>query len=230
MKNKEIQDLLGYRFKDQDLLEKALTHSSYANETTGDPSNGNERLEFLGDAVLDAIISFDLYENHSDKGEGALTQLRAQIVCEKSLSSAGRASGLNRFILLGRGEESGGGRERASIIADAAEALIGAVFVDGGLQAAAEAVHHLLENTIRQALEGALFMDHKTELQERLQHQGRGEPTYRILSEEGPDHAKVFTASVNSGDVRMGAGTGRNKKQAEQEAARNALESMGTER
>ncbi len=229
MKNNTLQDILGYRFSDRELMERALTHSSCANERSGDPSMGNERLEFLGDAVLDAVVSVYLYENHSDKEEGDLTRLRAQIVCEKSLSKAGTASGLNALIRLGRGEELGGGRERPSIIADAVEALIGAVFLDGGLEAAAKTVHHLLGDTIKEALAGKLPMDYKTELQERLQHRGSGEPTYRILSEEGPDHAKTFTASVEEGALSLGVGTGRNKKQAEQEAARQALESMETE-
>jgi len=230
MKSKAAEEILQYSFSDQGLLEKALTHSSYANEMTGDPSNGNERLEFLGDAVLDAVISVFLFEKYKEKEEGDLTRLRALIVCEKSLSTAGKASGINQYIKLGRGEEMGGGRQRSSIVADALEAVIGAVYLDGGMEAAAVVVRLLLDNVIESALSGKLFMDHKTELQEWLQHQGSGEPRYRILSEEGPDHAKVFTASVISEKVQLGIGTGHSKKEAEQEAARNALEEIRAKR
>jgi ribonuclease-3 len=230
MKSKSAEDILQYRFSDKELLEKALTHSSFANEMTGDPANGNERLEFLGDAVLDAVISVYLFEKYKEKAEGELTRLRALIVCEKSLSAAGKAAGVNALIRLGRGEEMGGGRQRSSIVADAVEAVIGAVYLDGGMAAAEAVVLHLLSAAIGEALSGTLFMDHKTELQEWLQHQGNGEPYYRILSEEGPDHAKIFTASVNAGKLRLGVGSGHNKKEAEQEAARNALETIGTKR
>ena len=230
MKSRSAEDILQYCFSDKELLEKALTHSSYANETTGDPANGNERLEFLGDAVLDAVISVYLFEKYKKKAEGDLTRLRALIVCEKSLSAAGKAAGINALIRLGRGEEMGGGRQRPSIVADAMEAVIGAVYLDGGMTAAEAVVGHLLSTTIAEAISGTLFMDHKTELQEWLQHQGNGEPYYLILSEEGPDHAKIFTASVNTGKLRLGVGIGHNKKEAEQEAARNALEAIGTKR
>jgi ribonuclease-3 len=228
MRRKPAEEILQYSFSDKALLEKALTHSSHANEMTGDPSNGNERLEFLGDAVLDAVISVFLFEKFKEKEEGDLTRLRALIVCEKSLSAAGKTSGINEWIKLGRGEEMGGGRQRSSIVADALEAVIGAVYLDGGMDAAASVVRLLLDPAIEGALSGTLFMDHKTELQEWLQHQGSGEPRYRILSEEGPDHAKVFTASVISGTNQLGIGMGHNKKEAEQEAARNALEEIRT--
>jgi len=230
MANKSAEEILQYRFSDAGLLKKALTHSSYANEITGDPDNGNERLEFLGDAILDAVISVYLFGKYESKEEGDLTRLRALIVCEKSLSSAGKATGINEYILLGRGEELGGGRQRSSIVADAVEAIIGAVYLDGGMDAAQKVVLGLLRETIPAAIDGLLFMDHKTELQEWLQHRGRGEPYYRILSEEGPDHAKIFTASVNAGRDRLGVGSGRSKKEAEQEAARDALEQIETER
>lgn len=224
MNDRAVEQILAYTFDDRALLMRALTHASYANERTGNPSNGNERLEFLGDAILDAVISVHLYRRERSKKEGDLTRLRALIVCEKSLSAAGREFGLNEYILLGRGEELGGGRQRPSIVADAFEALIGAVYLDGGMEAAEAVVLRLLDRTIRQALEGKLFSDYKTELQERIQHRGWGEPFYRTMSEEGPDHAKHFTVSVNAGGKRLAIGTGRSKKEAEQDAARQALE------
>lgn len=226
MRSRSIEQILQYEFKNSDLREQALTHTSYANERTGDPRNGNERLEFLGDAILDAVISDALFRKNPGRTEGELTRLRSLIVCEKSLSDAGKSHGLNEFLLLGRGEQLGGGRHRPSIVADAVEALVGAVYLDGGFQASAAVVMRLLEQTISEAMQGILFSDYKSELQECLQRTKRGEPYYRTLSEKGPDHAKEFSVSVNLNGHTLAVGTGLSKKDAEQDAARCALESL----
>ena len=223
MKNNALQDIINYTFKDEYLLNTALTHSSYANETTGDPTNGNERLEFLGDAILDAVVSEFLFREFPEKEEGELTKLRAQIVCEKSLGYVGKTSGINEFLRLGKGEALGGGRERVSIIADAVEALIGAVFIDGGLDNVKNVVSCLFEDIVDEVLAGHFVEDYKTSLQELLQRDGDKDLQYQVISEEGPDHAKIFTTEVCSQQVRLGMGRGTNKKEAEQDAARDAL-------
>lgn len=226
MKIDSPEQIIQYTFKDPSLLAKALTHSSYANESTGNPANGNERLEFLGDAILDAIVSVDLFMNFSSKEEGDLTKLRAQMVCEKSLGRAGKASGLNQFLLLGKGEEAGGGRERVSIVADAVEAVIGAVYLDGGMENARAVVQVLLAQVKESAVSGHLVEDYKTHLQELMQKHGEIETFYKIISEDGPDHAKIFTAAVCCNHKPIGTGSGPNKKEAEQAAARDALENI----
>jgi len=224
LNNHPVEEILGYAFINGSLLVRALMHASYANEMTGNPANGNERLEFLGDAILDAVISVYLYKEERSKEEGDLTRLRSLIVCEKSLSEAGKAFGINEYILLGRGEEASGGKQRPSIVADALEAIIGAVYLDGGMPAAESVCLRILAHTVSQALAGNLFSDYKTELQELLQHSGEGEPYYITMSEEGPAHAKRFLVSVNAGGVRLGTGSGHSKKEAEQDAARSALQ------
>ena len=230
MKNSALKDVIKYTFKNENLLNTALTHSSYANEITGDPTNGNERLEFLGDAILDAVVSSFLFNKFPKKEEGDLTKLRAQIVCEKSLGHIGKSTGINDFIRLGKGEDLGGGRERVSIIADAVEALIGAVFIDGGLENAESVVLHLLSDVVDEALSGHFVEDYKTSLQELLQRNGSKDLRYQVISEEGPDHAKIFTTAVYSDQIRIGMGRGTNKKEAEQDAARDALINMQSKR
>ena len=228
MKNSSPEAIIKYTFQEPSLLTRALTHSSYANESTGNPTNGNERLEFLGDAILDAIVSVYLFNKFPEKEEGELTKLRAQIVCEKSLGHAGKISGLNEFLLLGKGEEAGGGRQRVSIIADTVEAIIGAVFLDGGLEKAKAVAEVLLSEVREEALSGHLAEDYKTTLQEWMQKYGKAEPFYKIIAENGPDHSKVFTAAACSGSDRIGIGSGTNKKEAEQAAARDALKNIKT--
>lgn len=223
MSRNSVNGILQYTFKDDILLRTALTHSSYANEMTGDPTNGNERLEFLGDAILDAVVSGFLYDKFPEKEEGQLSKLRAQIVCEKSLGFAGKASGINEFIRLGKGEDFGGGRERVSIIADAVEALIGAVFIDGGFENSRQVALHLLSNVVEEVLSGRFVEDYKTTLQELLQKDGSKNLRYKVIFEEGPDHAKIFSTAVYSDRTCIGIGRGSNKKEAEQDAARDAL-------
>jgi len=199
-----------------ELLQLALTHRSYAYENGGLPTN--ERLEFLGDAVLGLVVTETLYRLHPDLSEGQLAKLRAAVVNMRALASVARELELGQFVLLGRGEEATGGRDKSSILADTVEALIGAVYVDRGFEETAALVHRLVDGLIEaSALLGA-GLDWKTSLQELTSQQSLGVPEYRI-SEDGPDHAKVFTAEVVVGGVVYGSGSGRSKKEAEAHAA-----------
>ena len=228
----KLEQIIGYEFQNKELLQRAVTHSSYANERLGSPSEGNERLEFLGDAVLGAFVGLQLYRRYQDKEEGFLTKMRASIVCERSLGTAGRKLGINRFLLLSRGEESGGGRDRISIIADCMEAIIGAAYLDGGFDAANTVVRTCLTETAQLCECGQLPKDAKTTLQEVLSHrtaeEGAPQIHYEILSESGPDHAKTFTAAVYAYGKLMGEGSGKSKKEAEQHAAAAALNAIQT--
>lgn len=225
---KELEKILQYEFRKPELLERALTHSSYANDVTGSASNSNERLEFLGDSILDAVVSVFLYSN-CEKAEGDMTKVRAAVVCEKSLAAVSRQFGLWEFLRLGRGEESTGGRKRDSIIADGVEAIIGAVFLDGGVDAAAKTVSYLMKDNMEEALAGRLFDDYKTAFQEAVQKDGHSEIKYVLISEQGPDHAKVFECAVCVNGREVGRGSGNSKKQAEQAAAKAAVMNL-TER
>jgi ribonuclease-3 len=220
----ELYDLMGYRFRDPSLLERALTHSSYGNERMLDKTENNERLEFLGDAVFDAIISEYLYRRLEQVEEGRLTRYRSMVVRERSLSECGIRLGLNRHIRLGRGEELSDGSLRSSIIADAMEAVIAAIYLDGGLAAAEEFVLRAFGPTLEAALSGGIYIDYKTRLQEQLQTSGPVDIRYQMDKEEGPDHAKIFTISLWVNGTKRGTGTGRTKKEAEQHAAKAALE------
>ncbi len=222
----EIEDILGYAFADRKLLTTALTHSSRANELTGDPADGNERLEFLGDAVLEEEMSVWLYRRLPDSPEGRLTKLRAQIVCEKALASVSRSLGLNGFLRLGKGEELSGGRERDSIIADGVEALIGAVFLDGGQEAARALIGRLFSQKAEDAISGRLPKDSKSELQEHFQALGEEHPEYEITGESGPAHAKVFEAAVYQNGKLLGRGKGLSKQAAQTAAAEDALRGL----
>jgi ribonuclease-3 len=213
-----------YEFKDTDLLGTALTHSSYANERSLSKFDSNERLEFLGDAILEGIISEELYNRLPRVEEGVLTRLRAYIVCEKSLFRIADAFSLGDFLNLGRGEESGGGRGRASVVSDALEALIGAIYLDGGADAARRFVLDTFAEVIEEAVSGEIGDDYKSHLQERLQVGGRVDIRYLVDRQEGPDHDKLFHVSVLKNGERIGRGSGRSKKQAEPAAAKNALD------
>jgi ribonuclease-3 len=201
---------------DHAILERAVTHRSFAYENGGLPTN--ERLEFLGDSVLGVVITDSLYTLFPDLQEGQLAKLRAAVVNMRALADVSRALGLGEFIRLGRGEESTGGRDKSSILADALEAVIGAVYVDGGLPAAAELVHRLFDPLIDEAAGLGAGLDWKTSLQELTASQLLGVPYYDV-AESGPDHEKSFTAAVRLGGVEYGSGHGRSKKEAEQEAA-----------
>jgi len=226
----ELENLIGYKFKNTKLLENAMTHSSYANDVLGSVMLSNERLEFLGDALLDAIVGEILFKRFPHRNEGFLTKLRAEIVCEKALGLAAFKLGLNEYLLLGNGEEERGGRQRASLVADSVEALIAAVYLDSDESLAISNIRMVVQNilgeTIEQVCKGKKFTDSKTALQEKLQAKGITDIKYEITGESGPDHAKVFTAAVLIKGVASGSGEGHSKKEAESMAAHAALESM----
>ena len=201
---------------DEPLLLRALTHRSYAYENGGLPNN--ERLEFLGDSVLGLVVTDSLYVDHPDLAEGQLAKLRAAVVNMRALADVARTLGLGEYLLLGRGEESTGGRDKASILADTMEAVIGTVYLSSGLSAAATFVHHLLDPLMRSSATLGAGLDWKTSLQELTASASLGVPEYRV-TEEGPDHEKVFTARAVVGDEVLGEGIGRSKKEAEQKSA-----------
>jgi ribonuclease-3 len=218
----DLQTVLGLQV-DAGLLERALTHRSFAYENGGLPTN--ERLEFLGDSVLGLVVTDTLYRTHPDLPEGQLAKLRAAVVNMRALAEVARTLGLGAFIRLGRGEETTGGRDKSSILADTVEAVIGAVYLDRGLEVAAALVHRLFDGLVEEASGLGAGLDWKTSLQELTATLGLGVPDYQV-SEEGPDHEKTFTAQVLVAGQARGSGTGRNKKEAEQgaaEAAWNAL-------
>lgn len=220
-----FEELIGYKFKNKKLLINALSHSSYANETKN-PGGSNERLEFLGDSVLSVVVSDYIYKQLNSVAEGDLTKLRASLVCEKSLHSFAQRIHLGDYILLGKGEENTGGRERPSILADAFEAVIAAVYLDGGIEAARK---HILNFIPTDLVHGAkmAFGDFKTVLQEVVQKNPEEKVEYVLIGEEGPDHNKRFVVEVMLNSQVIGKGKGRSKKDAEQLAAKEALELMG---
>ena len=220
MKLEELEEKLGYHFHDRRPLEQALCHSSYANERHMDRLLNNERLEFLGDAVLELATSEYLYLNYPEMPEGEATRTRASIVCEQTLALCARDLGLGTWLRLGKGEELTGGRERDSITSDAMEALLGAIYLDGGFANAKEFVHHFILNDIEHK---KLFFDSKTILQEQIQSETEEPLRYELIKEEGPDHNKRFTVTVSLGNDILGTGSGRTKKAAEQEAAYRAI-------
>lgn len=221
----ELQNKIDYHFKNPDLLDLALTHSSYVKEHGLDKNKCNERLEFIGDGFLDAIIGSCLYKKLPDEDEGRLTKMRASIVCEKSLARVGRELNLGEYIRFGSNEETQGGRNKDSIIADCVEAIIGAMYYDGGYNITEEKVLKLLENVIKDGLECKLGFDYKSALQEKLQEGGRAlNIRYEVVSESGPDHDKEFVMKLIIGDKEISQGKGKKKKDAEQNAAKKALE------
>ncbi len=218
-----LEKKLGYRFRDRALLGEALNHSSYANEHRGGLGS-NERLEFLGDSVLGFVSAEYLFREHPDLPEGDLTRMRASLVCEQSLYEVARELELGSYLKLGRGEETGGGRTRTSILADATEAVFAAVYLDGGIQPVRELIVRVL---LSQAPAAEERRDYKTTLQEVVQRRSGQVLTYHMLSQSGPDHNKKFLFEVRLNDESVGRGEGRSKKEAEQAAARDALEKMG---
>ena len=224
MNNVELQNKIGYNFCDESLLLTALTHSSYVKEKNYEANRSNERLEFLGDAFFDAIISEELYKRLESAPEGTLSKTRAMVVCEKSLALCGRQLAIGKHIFLGKGEEATQGREKNALIADALEAVFGAIYLDGGYEAVKEVVLRLFKDTIENAVLGKLACDYKTELQEKLQAKGEARIQYLLEKEEGPDHEKVFYINLFCGGKFAGAGRGKSKKEAEQNAAKEALE------
>ena len=222
-----LQNKLGYKFNNVKLLENALNHSSYANEVRGSVTS-NERLEFLGDSVLSVIVASYLFENFKTTPEGELTKLRASLVCEKALCSFSREIGLGEFLHLGKGEEKGGGRERDSILADAFEAVLAAIYLDGGMEEARRFVLRFILSEF-QHRNDEVFKDYKTALQEIIQRNPEESVTYHLIGESGPDHDKIFEVEVLLNSNTIGKGKGKSKKQAEQMAAKEALTLMGAE-
>lgn len=220
-KMSELMKKIGYSFKNAEILKLALTHSSYANEHRALNIEYNERIEFLGDAVLELVTSEYLYKDNHHMPEGEMTRLRASLVCEPTLALCAEEISLGGYLFMGKGEERSGGRERASIVSDAMEAVIGAIFLDGGLEEARKFIHRFVLTDLENK---KLFTDSKTILQELVQGEhGDKELVYKIINEEGPDHNKVYTAAVYVGGVEEGSGTGRSKKAAEQSAAYKAV-------
>jgi len=217
---KELQRRIGHAFSDETLLETALTHSSYANERPG--LHSNERLEFLGDAVLGLCAARRIFRLYPDMPEGEMTRLRSELVCEASLHKTAVALGLSRYIRLGRNEEGNGGRERVSILADAVEAIIAAMFLDGGFEPAERFIDAFILNDLEAGRRPART-DYKTQLQELLQREGGAAPTYSIIAESGPDHNKTFVARASLHGGAYADGQGKSKKEAEQHAAAAAL-------
>ena len=217
----QLEKRLGYVFSDRSYLDNALTHSSYANEQPHS-RRSNERLEFLGDAVLGFCAAKNLCRLYPDMPEGGLTRLRAELVCEASLHQVALALDLGSYIHLGKNEQCNGGRTRPSILADAVEAIIAAIFLDGGLEPAERFIEERILNDLR-AGRRPVRTDYKTQLQELLQRSGGAAPVYSIVDQSGPDHDKTFTASVLLHDGATASGEGKSKKEAEQAAARAAL-------
>lgn len=219
-----LEEKIGYCFKNKKLLETALTHSSYANESHCGPCN--ERLEFLGDAVLSIVISEYIYKLYDSKQEGDSTKLRSSLVCESTLAEFARSIDLGSHIMLGNGERRSGGADRPSILSDAFEALIAAIFLDGGMESAADFVLPFAKREIKNP-ESRKVIDYKTALQEIVQQSEGDRLVYVLVSESGPDHDKHFVTEVHLNSNVIGKGGGRNKKEAEQQAAKAALSLMG---
>ncbi|MBE6879934.1 MAG: ribonuclease III [Ruminococcaceae bacterium] len=223
---KELQKKIGYTFKNEKLLEEALTHSSFTN---GKHLKSNERLEFLGDSVLSIVVSKYLFENLKNMPEGQLTKIRAGVVCENALYPFARKIDLGKYIFLGKGEEMTGGRDRHSILADAFEALIAAIYLDGGIEAARSFILPFIPPLEKLANGKFLLGDYKTVLQEIIQQNPEEKIAYEIAAESGQAHNKQFTANVLLNGQIIGTGTGKSKKEAEQNAAREAISLMGYE-
>jgi ribonuclease-3 len=222
----DLARAIGVTFSNPDLLQQSLYHRSYLNEAPDREIESNERMEFLGDAVLGLIVSDRLYRDYPGLSEGHLSQIRALLVRWDALAQAARRIDLGSYLVLGRGEELSGGRERPSNLAGAFEALIGAAFLDGGMTKARRLVLRLLKVDFEQIAEEGVTADSKSELQHVVQTRWHQIPEYRLISSEGPDHAKLFTVEVGVGERVLGRGQGRNKKQAELNAARQALETL----
>ena len=220
----QFENIIGYRFNNKEYILEALTHSSYSNENKG--YNFNERLEFLGDSILSIVISDYLFKKETELPEGELTKLRANIVCEESLSEVAISIKLGEYMLLGKGEEATGGRERISILADAFEAVIAAIYLDGGLREASKFILTYMKDIITNSRKGKIFRDYKTHLQEVLQSKGEVNIWYKLIDEKCPDHNKKFVMQVGIDSKILGFGEGKSKKEAEQVAARKALDNI----
>ena len=221
---KDLEGAIGYDFKNIQLLQNALTHSSYANERWHNSLLSNERLEFLGDSVLGMLVAEYLYRTFPNRPEGELTRMRADMVCEQTLAAAANRIGIGEHLLLGHGEEQGGGRKRNSILADAMESVIAACFLDGGIEAALKVVQRFI--LVEVPLKKMNNADYKTQLQELVQQKKNQVLSYALVGQSGPDHDKQFEVDVALNGNVVGSGTGSSKKRAEQDAARAAIEKL----
>lgn len=224
-----LEDRIGYQFKNKDLLHQALVHRSYLNEHKQFHLDHNERLEFLGDAVLELVVTDYLYKEYEDLPEGELTNLRAAIVRGEMLAQVSQELGLEKFILLSRGEQRGNDKARQYILANAFEALIGALYLDGGYEAARSFIDCYVVAKLPTVIEQGLHIDSKSKFQELAQEKYRVTPTYEVLREEGMDHAKYFVIGLFLGDRKVGEGSGSSKQEAQQEAAEEALKKIEEE-
>ncbi|MCK8823946.1 ribonuclease III [Fuchsiella alkaliacetigena] len=222
----ELQEKIKISFNDTSLLKKALTHKSFANENRELKLKDNERLEFLGDSVLDIIVSEYMFQEYPNYPEGELAKMRAVVVSAPILADKARYLDLGRYLLLGKGEEMTGGRDRSSILADAFEALVGSIYLDSGLEVVRRFVLSLLEQDVKEVEIGEHIQDYKTTLQELIQKSSNARPEYYVIAEEGPDHSKEFTVEVRFDGQLLGRGKGSSKKEAQQKAARDALENI----
>ena len=221
-----LQKNLGVAFKDVSRLEQALVHGSYVNESPKPAQVSNERLEFLGDAVLGLVVAEKLYRDYPEMDEGEMTSTRAELVRKETLARAAASIELGSYLYLGKGEEAGGGRKKPANLASALEAVIAAVFLDSGLEAARTCILKLLDPDIRQAVSMGQTADYKSELQHLIQSRRQETPFYRLVEAVGPDHGKTFTVEAVLGELVLGRGSGKSKKAAEQEAAKAALETL----
>ena len=221
---KDLETAIGYRFNNVALLQNALAHSSYANERWHDSLKSNERLEFLGDSILGMVVAEHLYRTYPQRPEGELTRMRADMVCERALALVAARVNLGEHLLLGNGEEAGGGCSRDSILADAVECIIAACFLDGGMEAARSLIQRFILSDVPE--KGLRNADYKTALQELVQQKKHQTLSYSLSGESGPDHNKQFTVKVLLNDKVVGEGTGSSKKRAEQAAARSAIEKL----
>lgn len=221
---KDLEAAIGYRFHNISLLQNALTHSSYANERWHNSLLSNERLEFLGDSILGMLVAEYLYRNFPDRPEGELTRMRADMVCEKTLAAVANSIHLGDHLLLGHGEEQGGGRTRDSILADAVESVIAASFLDGGMEAALQFIRRFI--LVQVPVTKLHNADYKTQLQELVQQRRNQVLSYQLVGESGPDHDKHFDVEVTLNGAVVGSGQGSSKKRAEQDAARNAIAAL----
>ena len=224
-----FQKAIGHTYQNTKYAIEALIHSSWVNENPDAGFASNERLEFMGDALLDFVVAAHLYAHEPVLSEGEMSRLRSLIVCETSLAQVARTMGLGRWLLMGRGEDQNGGRERPSILADAIEAVFGGIYLDAGLACASNIIKTLLAPVIEAALSGEVQKDYKTALQEKLQQSGGVRIVYRVVESTGPDHARVFRVAVSCDGKVLGEGTGHSKKEAEQNAAQSALHETPTD-
>jgi len=221
-----LQQILGISFNDLSLLQQALIHSSYINENPGFAPTSNERLEFLGDAVLGLIIAEKLYQDFPQFTEGEMTRLRAALVCQDTLARVARTIKLGDYLYLGKGEKAGGGQRKPANLARALEAVIAAIFLDQDPVTARDVILKLFKRELQRVASRGIEVDYKTQLQEFIQARAQQVPVYRVVETTGPDHEKKFTVEVRIGDTILGKGTGKSKKMAETEAARSALQQL----